>query len=297
MSSYDISQQASEGSTEGPGATLSLADLLGLPPEPSDGLGVKICCAALYQLDPVRLLLGDTLHPGGPELTRRLCRLAGLKEADLVLDVACGPGASAITLAESTHSRVVGVDLGKRTTADARRRAKEKMVDSRVSLLCGDAEQLPLRSGSFDGVLCECSLSLFPDKLRGVAEMTRLLRPGCTLAVSDVSVEPGRLPDELKGNLGRILCLADALPVGGYRELLDSGGLTLVLHEDASDSLMDLLEGIRRKLAAYGMFLGTSGTPGNVSDLIPRALPILEEVKVLVEGGAIGYWLFVAEKR
>ncbi len=297
MSSFDTSQQAAAGSTEGTGGTLSLADLLGLPPEPSDGLGVKSCCAALYQLDPVRLLLGDTLHPGGPELTRRLCRLAGLKEGDLVLDVACGPGASAITLAESTHSRVVGVDLGRRTIADARRRAKENGMDSRVSLLCGDAEQLPFRPGSFDGVLCECSLSLFPDKLRGVAEMTRLLRSGGKLAVSDVSVEPGRLPDELRGNLGRMLCLADALPAGGYRELLGSDGLDLVLHQNASDSLMDLLEDIGRKLAAFGMFLGLSGRPGGVSDLIPLALPILEEVKALVKGGSIGYWLFVAEKR
>ena len=60
---------------------------------------------------------------------------------------------------------------------------------------------------------------------------------------------------------------------------------------------MDLLEDIGRKLAAFGMFLGLSGRPGGVSDLIPLALPILEEVKALVKGGSIGYWLFVAEKR
>jgi arsenite methyltransferase len=33
---------------------------------------VKQCCAALYESDAARLLLGDSFHPGGVELTERL---------------------------------------------------------------------------------------------------------------------------------------------------------------------------------------------------------------------------------
>jgi arsenite methyltransferase len=58
---------------------------------------VKACCAALYESDWARLLLGDSLHPGGLALTERLGSLLGLGPGDRVLDVACGPGTSALT--------------------------------------------------------------------------------------------------------------------------------------------------------------------------------------------------------
>jgi hypothetical protein len=43
-----------------------------------DAEGVKACCVALYQNDYVRLLLGDSFHPGGEELTRQLGLVLGL---------------------------------------------------------------------------------------------------------------------------------------------------------------------------------------------------------------------------
>ncbi len=33
---------------------------------------IKACCADFYQSDLVRSLLGETLHPGGLELTQKL---------------------------------------------------------------------------------------------------------------------------------------------------------------------------------------------------------------------------------
>jgi len=273
--------------------SLGLPDL---PQDPSDSLDRKSCCAALYQSEPVRLLLGDTLHPGGLALTHRLGKLVDIKRDDLVLDVACGRGASALAVARSFHCRVVGADLGREGIAEATRLAKEGRIDGLVSFLCGDGENLPLGAESFDAALCECSMSLFPDKVQGVAEMARLLRTGGRLGVSDVTVEPGCLPDELKGTLGQMLCLADAPSVGGYRELLDGDGLTLIHQQDVSDSVLNLVGDIEGKLAAFRFLQTIQGQPADGPDLISLALPIIEKVKALVKEGGIGYWLFVAEK-
>ena len=139
---------------------------------------VKSCCAALYQLEPVRLLLGDTLHPGGLALTHRLGKLVGIQRDDLVLDVACGRGASSMAVARSFHCHVVGVDLGREGIAEASRLAKEQRIEGIASFVHGDVERLPLSPDSFDAALCECSMSLFPDKARGVAEVASLLRAG-----------------------------------------------------------------------------------------------------------------------
>ena len=58
----------------------------------------KACCAGLYQSDMAKLIMGDTLHPGGLGLTNRLGRLMGLRPGDLVADLASARGESAQAL-------------------------------------------------------------------------------------------------------------------------------------------------------------------------------------------------------
>ena len=278
------------------GAPFDLDQLLrtvGIPEAPQER---KSCCAALYRLEPVRLLLGDTLHPGGLALTHRLGKLVGIERDNLVLDVACGNGASSFAVARSFHCRVVGVDLGRESVAEATRMAAESNMDGQVSFIAGDGESLPLGDGTFHAALCECSMSLFPDKAMGVAEIGRLLRSGGRLGVSDFTVEPICLLEELMGPLGQALCLADAPPVQGYRDLLAGGRLSLIHEEDASDSILKLLGDIEAKLAAFRMLLSGSGPPSGGSDLLSQALSLVEKVRVLARDGGIGYRLFVAEK-
>ena len=274
-----------------------LADLAGLGQGPGDARGRKSCCASLYDSVPVRLLLGDTLHPGGLALTHRLGKLVDIQWDLLVLDVACGRGASAVAVARSFHCRVVGVDLGGESIAAASRLAAEGNMDGRVSFLQGDGETLPLSPGSFDAALCECSMSLFPDKAQGVGEIARLLRPGGRLGISDVTVEPGCLPEALTGTVGQMLCVADAPSVQGYRELLSGDCLRLVEEQDASDSIAKLLQGLEGKLAAFRFLQNLHGGSGDAYEgLVAQALRVLEQIKGLVGEGKIGYWVFVAEK-
>ncbi len=276
------------------GALIGLGDL---PENPSGPIERKGCCAALYDTQAVRMLLGDSLHPGGLALTNRLGKLVNIKADDMVLDLACGSGASAMAIARAFHCRVVGVDLGAQSIAEAASTARNSRDGKRVvGFLRGDGEQLPLVGESFDAVLSECSMSLFPDKKRGVAEVSRLLRPGGRLGVSDVTVEPGTLPEELNGILGQILCVADAPPVEGYRKLFNADGLSLIHEQDSSDSILKLLGEIEGKVAAIRMLLSFQGDSDGTAALLLQGLELLEKVKALVNEGRIGYRLFVAEK-
>ena len=76
----------------------------------STAVEIKSCCAALYETDYARLLLGDSFHPGGLELTERLGKQLGLRPGQRVLDVASGTGATAVFLAERFGCHVVGLD-------------------------------------------------------------------------------------------------------------------------------------------------------------------------------------------
>ena len=49
------------------------------------GEELKSCCAALYEKDWVRLLLGNSYHPGGLALTERLGQLLSLRPGMRIL--------------------------------------------------------------------------------------------------------------------------------------------------------------------------------------------------------------------
>jgi len=93
-----------------------------------------------------------------------------------VLDVACGTGAFARLAAHvtGTNGRVVGVDPSPAAVDTARRVDITSTVDWRRH----DLDGLPFGDGAFDVVACQHALHRFPDRVRIVEEMRRVLGPG-----------------------------------------------------------------------------------------------------------------------
>ena len=137
---------------------------------------VKQCCAQLYESDLVRFLLGDSFHPGGLNLTKRLGEILQLTPETCVLDVACGKGTSAVFLAEHFGCHVTGIDYSDQNVAQANALAAAKGMASRVRCERADAERLGFMAESFDAVICECAFCTFPDKSAGASEMANSAR-------------------------------------------------------------------------------------------------------------------------
>jgi SAM-dependent methyltransferase len=107
-----------------------------------------------------------------------LCLASGVSPGDRVLDVACGTGIVARTVADRTDSTdVVGVDVNEAMLTVARR------VRPDLDWRRGDATGLPLADASFDVVLCQMALMFFPDRVAALREMARVTAPGGTVAV------------------------------------------------------------------------------------------------------------------
>ena len=256
-----------------------------------DTYAAKICCADLYSSELARLILGDSLHPGGLRATNRLGRAMGLQAGWRVLDLACGLGTSANALSRVFRCQVVGLELGAEASASSRQRALEQPVPADVAFVRGDAELPPFREGAFDAVIIECATSLFVDKGTAIERVRRLLRPGGVVGISDVTVEPGSLPPELDGTVGMMLCLTDALPARGYQHLLQETGFLTAEPEDLSGEVMALLADLRAKVALSGMVLPSAGELA--ADLADSAPDLLDRVEQSVSRGQIGYWLYV----
>ena len=103
----------------------------------------------------------------------------GLGAPAAVVDVGCGTGNLALAVAERWPSaRVTGVD----PSAAFVRAARQRAGSSQVRFEVGDAQNLPLPGGSVDASLACLVLNFVPDPSRAVAEMSRVTRPGGTVA-------------------------------------------------------------------------------------------------------------------
>lgn len=255
---------------------------------------VKSCCVDLYSNDLAKLLVGESFHPGGVELTERLGRLLELGPQHRVLDVAAGLGTSAIHLAQRFSCRVIGVDLSSANVERATAAAEAAGVAHLVSFEIGDAEGLPFPPASFDAVVCECAFCTFPDKPTAALEMTRVLRQGGMVGISDLT-RNGDLPPELQGILAWVACVGDAGPVDTYRTHLTQAGLRSVVVENHDQALVEMVEGIRLKLMAASLMVALKKVEwpgGDWKTARDMAASALREVRQ----GRLGYSILTAAK-
>lgn len=253
---------------------------------------IKTCCARTYQQDVVALILGESYHPGGLDLTRRLARALDLRAGQEVLDVASGPGTTAFLLAAEFGVKVQGVDLGEQAVDGANTKAAERAVAAQVRFTVGDAERLPVPDASFDALVCECAFCTFPDKETAASELARVLRPGGRLGMTDVTVDRERLDAELRSLAGWVACLADARPLDEYSEILSRAGLKVTLTESHDEALAKMIAQIDARLVAFRI----AKVPALETIDLDQARQRVALAAQAVEQGIAGYKLLVAEK-
>jgi ubiquinone/menaquinone biosynthesis C-methylase UbiE len=104
---------------------------------------------------------------------------------DLLLDIGCGTGAAS-RAASAVADLVVGVDLA----PEMIRWATELATGvQNVRFVIADSEQLPFDDGAFTAVLCSNSFHHYPDPLRAVREMGRVLASGGRLVIGDACAD------------------------------------------------------------------------------------------------------------
>jgi len=258
----------------------------------SDSAELKSCCAAVYQSDFARVLLGDSFHPGGLTLTARLGELLGLKPGQRVLDVASGKGESAIFLAKHFGCAVVGIDFGAGNVSEATSRAQITGVAGLAQFQEGDAEQLDVPAGSFDAVICECAFCTFPDKTSAAREFARVLRPGGQVGLSDLTRQ-GPLPPQLEGLLAWVACIADARTVAEYAGYLEEAGFQMASIEQHDEALAQLIADVRGRLLSAELMVGLKKLELPGADF-SQAKALASAASDAVRAGVLGYSLLTA---
>ncbi len=115
----------------------------------------------------------------------RLLGMADLQPGEKVVETACGTGLITFRAAGEVgaEGEVFATDLSDLMIKIGRERAGEQKVEN-VSFQRMDAEQLDLEDGRFDVGLCSLGLMYFPDPVKSLKEINRVLRPGGRVASS-----------------------------------------------------------------------------------------------------------------
>jgi len=151
--------------------------------------------------------------------------VANLKPGDKVLDIASGTGDLARAFARKVGDSglVLHTDINEAMLSTGR----DRLVDEGLALppMVCDAEQLPLKSNSFDLVSVAFGLRNMTHKDRALAEMCRVLRPGGRLLVLEFSevAKPLRKPyDWYSLNVLPLMGKLIANDADSYRYLAES---------------------------------------------------------------------------
>ena len=146
--------------------------------------------AALLGYDPAWL---DAVPEGSIESfagTGNPFSLGALHPGEYVVDVGSGAGIDSLIAGHMVGpaGRVIGVDMTPAMLAKARASAAA-MGAGHVEFREGFAEALPAEDGWADVVISNGVLNLFPDKLEGLREMARVLKPAGRLQIGDILIQ------------------------------------------------------------------------------------------------------------
>lgn len=181
----------------------------------------------------IRYLVGQAHHPRGlvgwangwmfalrPSNRRRnlwAVSLLDVQPADRVLEIGFGPGiAIAAFAARATRGHVFGIDHSQAMVRHAARRNAAAIRAHRVHLTHASVERLPSFGDPLDAILAVNSVGFWPDPVRRLRELRRLLRPAGRIAL----VSQPRCPGATRDTTARAAReLQDLLTQAGFTHL------------------------------------------------------------------------------
>jgi SAM-dependent methyltransferase len=267
-----------------------------LDSQKSEDLVIGECCADFYSHPIVVKLLNGVFHPGGLALTSLLADKMGMDSRSNVLDLACGDGTTAVFLARRFGCTVMGLDVGEDLIEKAKWKAQDLKLSEEVKFTTGLAGDLPFDDEEFTHAISECAICTFYNKTSAASEVSRVVQDEGILGISDVTLSNRDvLDDELKGLLGRVACVADALPFNGYIDLFRKAGFKLIDSSQHGNLLQSMIVKVRNRVNLSGAAL--SEDDEYLAEKQEDILRVLSLIENQVDSSNLSYDVFVFKKK
>lgn len=184
-------------------------------------------------------------------------RLPALDAGSQILDIGSGYGGASRYLAERFGSRVVALNLSEKENARNREMNEAAGLASRITVVDGSFEEIPLDDGSVDAVWSQDAILHSGRRERVIAEVARVLRPGGHFLFTDPMESGACSRADLEPVLARIHLDTLGSP-DFYQGAAKASGLELVEWVDMTGHLIrhytrvgEELEAQRSSLAGH----------------------------------------------
>lgn len=165
-----------------------------------------------------------------------------VREGDVVLDLGPGAGLDLLIAARKVgpSGQVIGVDMTEEMISKAEENIKSAGVKN-VEVRKGLIEDLPVKSSSVDWVISNCVINLSPEKEKVFSEISRVLKPGGRMVVSDMVGE--NIPEWLRENKNLYsACISGVISEKKYLSGLSKAGLEKIKVSERKTYKSDELE-------------------------------------------------------
>ncbi len=232
-----------------------------------------------YETETMNNVTGTTLRPGGIELTMRSLEFCEFPPDSILLDIGCGNGTTVKFLRECGF-QAYGLDRSLKLLTGP--------TNTTVRFLA-DGQLVPFPSGSLNGIIMECSLSVMKDPGKVLEEIYRLLAPGGLMILSDMYARNpsgiGPLKTALSGG-----CFTSLWSQHEIISLIRSKKIKEVLWEDHSEAIRSMMGKIMFEYGSMNnfwccLFDQNAKPTGNSLNF-----------QLLLSRARVGYFLMVVQK-
>jgi cyclopropane fatty-acyl-phospholipid synthase-like methyltransferase len=140
----------------------------------------------------------DFLGGGGLYLATRMVRTMDLRTGDIVLDLGCGKGSSAVFLAKHFGVNVIAVDLWTSATFLDQKFTARGYRDQIVPLQIDVTQGLPFAEDYFDAVFCMNSFNFYGGNVEFLHHLLKYLKVGGQLCIGSEVLTDEFTEEQLK---------------------------------------------------------------------------------------------------
>lgn len=119
---------------------------------------------------------------------KRLKKTVADVQNPMILDVACGTADSTIQIAKSIENAdVLGIDISEKMLKIGEEKVKNLELDDRIKFYHSSAENIDFQDDTFDAAFVAFGVRNFSDRMKGLSEILRVLKPNGSLFVLELS--------------------------------------------------------------------------------------------------------------
>jgi len=252
--------------------------------------GLKATGADIDNLTIEDIAAVDEFHIGGRKATQYVISKMPLSAPAHVLDVGCGIGGAARTMASQAGCKVTGIDLTAEYIEVAKTLSGLTRLDDKTDFHAASALAMPFEDQTFDAALTIHVAMNIKDRDGLYKEIARVTKPGATLCIYDV-MKKGDVPIAFPVPWAQTAAGSHLVKPDEMVFLLEDAGIEIKEVEDRTKIAVEFFRQSEAAAASGPSPLGVHLVMG------PTARQKLQNVRQNIADGRIAPVLIVARRK